>query len=187
MIKIITKPFRFLYSVTSQSFLILYNIIRKTEIKKCGKGTEFHGFLKIRKPENLVLGRYVQVGSNCRFYSDGGIEIGDHTQIAPGVIIYSLDHEIHGRRLPYDENYLLKKVTIGRNVWIGADVKITPGVKIGEGAVIGMGTVVSKDVPPLSIIVGQPYRIIKKRDKKHYQRLCKEKRFAGKNGVAVKH
>ena len=65
------------------------------------------------------------------------------------------------------------------------NVKITPGVTIGEGAVIGMGTVVGKDVPPLAIIAGQSYRILKYRDRKHYEKLCKEGKFAGKEGKAV--
>ena len=182
MKELITRPLRLLYTVVSQSFLWLYNVARKMEIKKCGKGTYFHGLVKIRKPENHALGDYVQIGANSRFYADGGIEIGSHTQIAPGLVIYSINHDIHGKRLPYDETYKYEKVTIGRNVWIGADVKITPGVKIGEGAVIGMGTVVSKDVPPLAIVAGQSYRILKYRDRKHYERLCKEGKFAGKEG-----
>ena len=185
MKNLIAKPFRLLYTAVSQTFLFFYNAIRKMEIKKCGKGTYFHGFVKIRKPENLILGKYVQIGSNSRFYADGGIEIGSHTQIAPGLVIYSINHNIHGKRLPYDEVYKYQKTIIGRNVWIGADVKITPGVTIGEGAVIGMGTVVSKDVPPLAIVVGQPYRILEYRDKKHYKKLCDEKKFAGRDGRAI--
>lgn len=185
MKRLIIIPFRLIYDIMSQSFLWLYNVARKMEIKECGKGTYFHGLVKIRKPENLVLGDYVQIGANSRFYADGGIEIGNHTQIAPELVVYSINHDIHGKRLPYDETYKYEKVTIGRNVWIGANVKIIPGVTIGEGAVIGMGTVISKDVPPLAIVAGQSYRILKYRDRKHYEKLCKEGKFAGKEGKAV--
>ena len=174
------KLFRFFYNTARQIFLYLYNVARKMEIKKCGKGTFFQGIIKIRKPQNLILGDDVQIGNKCRLYEDGGIEIGDNTEIAPGLVVYSFNHNIHGKRLPYDDVYEYQKVTIGRNVWIGADVKITPGVTIGEGAVIGMGTVVTKDVPPLAIIGGQSYRILKYRDKSHYTKLCKEKKFSGK-------
>ena len=185
MRRIIGYVFREVYNMVSQSFLFCYNVARKMEIARCGNGTYFHGLVKIRRPDRLFLGRYVQIGANCRFYADGGIEIGDHTQIAPGLVVYSINHNIHGKRLPYDEVYKYEKVTIGRNVWIGADVKITPGVTIGEGAVIGMGTVVSKDVPKLAIVVGQENRIIGRRDKKHYERLVKEKRFAGGDGKEI--
>lgn len=185
MRELIAGLLRYGYTVARDAFLWIYNIARKMEIKKCGKGSCFHGLVKIRKPENLVIGDYVQIGANSRLYADGGIEIGDNTQIAPGLVVYSVNHSIHGKRLPYDEDYKYEKVTIGRNVWIGAGVKITPGVSIGEGAVIGMGTVVSRDVPALAIAAGQAYRIIGHRDKKHYERLCKEKKFAGREGRPI--
>ena len=54
-------------------------------------------------------------------------------------------------------------VVIGNDVWIGRDVVILSGVHIGDGAVIGAGAIVSKDVPPYSIVVGNPAKVVKKR------------------------
>lgn len=54
-------------------------------------------------------------------------------------------------------------VEIGNDVWIGRDVTILSGVHIGDGAVIGAGSVVAKDVPPYSIVVGNPAVVVKKR------------------------
>ena len=54
-------------------------------------------------------------------------------------------------------------VHIGNDVWIGLGVIILPGVTIGDGAVIGAGAVVAKDVPPYSIVVGNPAKVIRKR------------------------
>jgi acetyltransferase-like isoleucine patch superfamily enzyme len=56
-----------------------------------------------------------------------------------------------------------KKILIGNDVWIAANVVILPGISIGDGAVIGGGSVVTKSVPPYSIVVGNPARIIKYR------------------------
>ena len=56
-----------------------------------------------------------------------------------------------------------KKVVIGHDVWIAANVVIKPGVKIGNGSVIAAHSVVTKDVPPFSIVGGNPAKIIKKR------------------------
>lgn len=52
---------------------------------------------------------------------------------------------------------------IGNDVWIGQNVTIMPGVHIGNGAIIGANAVVASDVPPYSIAVGNPARVIKKR------------------------
>ena len=54
------------------------------------------------------------------------------------------------------------KVVIGENVWIGDKATILPGVSIGDGAVIGANAVVTKDVPPYSVVVGNPAKIINK-------------------------
>jgi virginiamycin A acetyltransferase len=56
------------------------------------------------------------------------------------------------------------KLVIGHGVWIGQGVMILPNVKVvGNGAVIGAGTVVTKDVPPYSVVVGNPGKIVKYR------------------------
>jgi acetyltransferase-like isoleucine patch superfamily enzyme len=56
-----------------------------------------------------------------------------------------------------------RKIKIGNDVFIGANVTILDGIEIGDGAVIGAGSVVSKNIPPYSVAVGSPIRIIKKR------------------------
>lgn len=55
-------------------------------------------------------------------------------------------------------------VVIGKNVWIGANSVILPGVKIGNKSVIGAGSIVIEDVPPLSVAVGNPAKIIRQYD-----------------------
>ncbi len=85
--------------------------------------------------------------------------------------MHTSNHNYTGELLPYDAAYIAKEVTIGENVWIGSDVTILPGVTIGEGCVIGACSVVTKDVPSLAIIGGNPAKIIKYRDAEKYRRL----------------
>lgn len=54
-------------------------------------------------------------------------------------------------------------ITIGNDVWIGRNVMLLPGANIGNGAVIGAGSVVAGNIPPYSIAVGNPCKVIKKR------------------------
>lgn len=55
-------------------------------------------------------------------------------------------------------------VTISDDVWIGANVIILPGVHIGTGSVIGAGSIVTKNIPPSVVAVGNPAKVIKKRN-----------------------
>lgn len=52
-------------------------------------------------------------------------------------------------------------VTIGNNVWICTGALVLPGVTIGDNSVIGAGSVVTKDIPPNSLAVGNPCRVIR--------------------------
>lgn len=55
-----------------------------------------------------------------------------------------------------------RPVTIGNDVWIATGVLVLPGVTIGDGSVIGAGSVVAKDIPPYSLAVGNPCRVIRR-------------------------
>ena len=61
--------------------------------------------------------------------------------------------------------------------WFGDNIIINPGVKIGEGAVVFAGSVVTKDVPPLALVGGNPAKVIRYRDENLYYKLKSEKKF----------
>ena len=92
-------------------------------------------------------------------------------------MIITENHNYEGDAIPYDSTYIRKDVTIGDCVWFGNRVMIVGGVDIGEGAIIAAGAVVSKDVPPLAIVGGNPAKIIKYRDADHYNKLKAEGKF----------
>lgn len=99
----------------------------------------------------------------------GGVSIGKYFHTGRGLTIFSTNHNYNnGSAIPYDEEIIIKPVVINDFVWCGANVTIVPGVTIGEGVVIGTGTVVTKDVPDLAVIGGNPHRVIKFRDEKNY-------------------
>jgi len=89
------------------------------------------------------------------------IEIEDEASIAPGVSImaHSGASPFHQRLKIYSQGP--EKVTIKRGAWIATDAVILPGVTVGEGAIVAAGAVVSRDVPPYTMVAGNPARVIK--------------------------
>jgi maltose O-acetyltransferase len=147
----------------------------KQSLKLCATGVRFKADLSIAYPEHVSLGRNVYIGPNVQLDGRGNLTIGDYCTIGCNVVICSANHDYQSDALPYAHNvYILKPVTIERNVWIGANVLIVPGITIGEGAIIAAGTIVTKDVAPLAIVGGAAMRVIKHRDRDHYDRLASQ-------------
>ncbi|MFL7943682.1 acyltransferase [Priestia megaterium] len=126
-------------------------------------------------PQNISLGNHVHIGSGAYWDAKGKIIIEDNVIIGPRSTLWSRNHNYDSNQyIPYDFNDILKPIIIESNVWIGINVSICPGVTIGEGSVIAMGAVVTKNVPPLSIVGGNPAVVIKKRDPEKYYTLKKQ-------------
>ena len=120
-----------------QLIWLLSNEYTKRSLGACGEGVRIYGRFRVSAPQNLYLGFNVHINENAFIRAEGGLKICDHTHISRNVVIYTMNHDYEGERLPYDEKKVLKSVEIGRNVWIGMNVCIVPGVTIGEGAIIG--------------------------------------------------
>jgi len=147
----------------------------KNKLKFIGKEVRFKRNLIIQHPENVSLGNKVYIGSDVLLDGRGGITIGDNTNLGFNVVILSANHDYQSNALPYEHNvYIHKPVTIGCNVWIGGNVLIIPGISIGDGAIVAAGTGVTANVEPLAIVGNQVMRIIKYRDREHYERLASQ-------------
>jgi maltose O-acetyltransferase len=107
---------------------------------------------------NIRLGRNVFLNFNCIILDVCEVEIGDGTQIGPGVQILTADHPRDAAERARGIEFG-RPITIGRNVWIGGGALILPGVVIGDDAVIGAGAVVTRDVPPGATAIGNPARV----------------------------
>jgi len=109
--------------------------------------------------DEICIGHNVFINQNCTFYDLGGLYIGDDVMIGPNVSIITTGHPL--------EPSQRRKVTIGkpivieRNVWIAAGATIIGGVTIGENSVVAAGAVVTRDVPPNTLVGGNPARVIK--------------------------
>jgi acetyltransferase-like isoleucine patch superfamily enzyme len=128
-------------------------------------------------PGGLVhLGAYATVTA-VRIVCDASIEIGDYALVSWDVLIMdtyrtALDPAERGRQavgtaavesMPKN-SVPARPVRIGRNSWIGFGASVMPGVTIGEGAIIGACSVVVEDVPPFTLVAGNPARLIRRLD-----------------------
>lgn len=155
----------------------IIQILKKYRLKKrlkLNNTVSIHYDIGISHIENLKIEDYVHLGKGTKIHSLGGVTIGRGTIFGPNVKIYSSNHKYKDvEYVPYGFEYDKREVVIKENVWIGGEVIIVPGTIIGEGCIIGAGTVLSGIIPPLSIVVGNPCRVINTRSKEDYERLKK--------------
>jgi len=112
----------------------------------------------------IAIGNRVSIGEACIIYGHGGVRIGDNSIIGPNVILPASMHICDELDTPIRfQGETAKGIVIGENVWVGARAVIFDGVVVGDGAIVGAGAVVTKDVPPKTIVVGVPAKVIKKR------------------------
>jgi acetyltransferase-like isoleucine patch superfamily enzyme len=112
----------------------------------------------------LEVGDHSHISHDCSFTVGRRITIGRHTMIAMGVWMF--DASGHptapaGRLagLPPSPDKV-RPITIGDNAWIGMKCLILPGTTIGEGSVVCAGSVVRGEVPPYTIVAGNPARVV---------------------------
>jgi acetyltransferase-like isoleucine patch superfamily enzyme len=115
-------------------------------------------------------GGWIKIDSNCTvnsfavLYGHGGLQIGNGVRISAHVVIVPMNHIYKNPEEPiWMQGETREGIKIDDDVWIGAGAKILDGVWIGKGSIIGAGAVVTRDIPPYSVAVGIPARVIKKR------------------------
>ncbi|MCH9612515.1 MAG: Virginiamycin A acetyltransferase [Chlamydiia bacterium] len=158
-----------IYVAGSKNHVFLNKLIDSPNIK-VGDYTFYHDFVDPTRFESLNAGYFVK-GEKVK------LTIGKYCSLADGIqFISSLaNHPIDGfsgypfpwvlgEETGYEYVYPDKGDTlVGNDVWIGAKATILPGVTIGDGAVIGAGAMVTKDVPPYTVVGGNPARLIRVR------------------------
>ena len=140
--------------------------------------------------EFTIIGKGVNIGKNCKIhrhiYIDDGVKIGNCVKIQDNVMIphgvtledgvfvgpsVAFTNDLYPRSINNDgtlksnNDWTVDETFIGYGASLGANSTIVCGVRIGEWAMIGAGAVVTKDIPPHSLAIGNPARVIKTIDK----------------------
>jgi maltose O-acetyltransferase len=125
-----------------------------------GEGSE------IRPPMYCDYGYQIHIGART-FVNFGlmaldvaKIVIGHDVQIGPNVQLLTPTHPTDAqlRRAKWEA---ARPITIGDNVWLGGGAIVLGGVSVGENAIVGAGAVVTKEVPPNSVVMGNPARVVR--------------------------
>lgn len=162
------KIFQFLFLVlirhTPENWGGVRSFFVRKYVKKAGEGLSIGRKCFIHK--NTEIGEGSGVGYACVI--NNGVTMGKNIMMGPEVLIYTQNHNTSYVDVPMCKQGMqeMRPVIIEDDVWIGARAVILPGVTIGHGSVVGACAVVTKDVPPYSIYVGNPGRVVKIRTNK---------------------
>lgn len=115
-----------------------------------GELTKWHW--KVLHPENLKMGKYVDISSFVVIFAHNGVTIEDKVQIGPNSSIMSAD-TISGKNGP---------VVLKKGCCVGANSAVMPGVTIGENTIVGAHSLVTKDLPANVIAFGVPAKVVRK-------------------------
>jgi len=142
---------------------IPFHTIRKLLFRLAGisigcKST-IHIGARFYQPKNISIGKGTIIGDHVTLDGRAQLTIGNHVDIASGVMIFNSQHDIHSQDMRSEE----KPVIIEDYVFIGPRSIILPGITIKKGAVVAAGAVVTKDVPEKTVVGGVPAKEISPR------------------------
>lgn len=127
--------------------------------------------------DKLIIGRFCQIGHGVEFVMNGANHQMNAVSTFPFYTLPGWD-----MAPPAMDDLPLKGDTvIGNDVWIGQNAVILPGVRIGDGAIIGASSVVGSDVPPYTIVAGNPARTLRERFDEELTALLLELRWWDKS------
>ncbi len=112
----------------------------------------------------INIGKGVYIGTGTTLFGHKGLEIGDDCLLAQNITLTPYSHIFDDpNAIIYSQGGHCEKVTIGKDVYIGMRAAVMYSGNIGDGSVIGAGSVVVKPIPPYSVAVGCPAKVIKER------------------------
>jgi maltose O-acetyltransferase len=129
-------------------------------------GAAFMGYVSIVGPRGaatrLRVGPECMIGPEVTFGLDAAITIERGVSISPGVTLHTGSHNLGAGSQRMSPIVMARPIVVEEGAWIGMRALILPGVRIGRGAVVAAGAVVTQDVPPNTLVSGNPATVVRK-------------------------
>jgi acetyltransferase-like isoleucine patch superfamily enzyme len=127
-----------------------------------GRGCVISAFTKVKISGPFVMGKRVQISTGCFIGAGrGGLTLGDDVLISPNCVIMTGSYVFDRLDVPLQEQGTTSKaVRIGHRVWVGSNSVVLAGAELGDNVIVSAGSVVGGTVPPNSIVLGNPAKVI---------------------------
>jgi acetyltransferase-like isoleucine patch superfamily enzyme len=169
LLKLKLNGVKFHYRVLGNSFYINNQgriiLGDKVTLQSYPNGSSFRTSLSTYFPEAVI-----EIGNNCNIngtviHSNQLVKIGNNCMFGPGTVITDNDsHRVSTDPYERRKKAVSSPVNLEDNVWIGINCIILKGVTIGKNSIVAAGSVVVKEVPPNTLVGGNPARILKQLD-----------------------
>lgn len=113
---------------------------------RVGPRVKVGGSLWCSRGKNVAVDIAVYLAPGCMFWDDGPVRIGSWAVVGPRVKVRAEED---------------RPVYVGERVWLGEAAEILPGARVGDDAVVCAGTVVTGEVPPRTVVAGNPWRVVR--------------------------
>jgi len=173
---LIYKSYRFIIRFISKNYITIKSLFFSKLFAKCWNLLRINWKCRISWFSKIYIWDNVHIWDNIYINADWWLVIWDNTHLSRNIVINTSNHNYEWNLLPYNEEIKFKKVSIGKNVWIWMNVVIAPWTIIWDWVIIWSGTSVAWKVPNLAI-VWNTTKIIKYRDKNHYDDLETNKQY----------
>jgi len=131
---------------------------------KIGRSSLVQGSMRITGEgnpcDNISIGNFTLISGSLHCDIGAPLRIGDRVRIGHDVSLLTVDHRVGPQEMRCGERKF-GTIEIGDGAWLASRVVVLPGVSIGAGSIVAAASVVTRDIPPNTLAVGAPARVVR--------------------------
>ena len=148
-------------------------VFRSAGRNSVGRGTSIERGVRVTSKGGITIGRDCNINRGTLLDGRGSLVIGDSVNISNDVKVLTAGHDLDDPEFAGEDG----PVSIGDRSWLATGAMVLPGVTLGEGVVVAAGAVVANDIPPWSVVAGNPARVLRARSPDAQRVLPRNRRW----------